>query len=185
MEECLHTQWSKLARTEIDTQEELKQSILCGSTTRVDGTIDWRAGICSRTARKWFNRLGYKWKDEQKGVFFDGHKQEDVVEYCETFLEEMESLLPYFVEFWDDGTILSKEYPEDCAVGGLNWQSIIMIIHDESTFSANDSRWKIWTFEDRGIFDEKEEARVLWSQISYYRGHSSIYSLFLLNNKKT
>ena len=31
------------------------------------------------------NYLGYKWKDVQKDVFFNGHKQEDVIEYQEIF----------------------------------------------------------------------------------------------------
>ena len=155
MEEYLHTQRLELAKTEMDTQEDLEQSILCGSTTRVDGTVDRRTEIRSRTARKWLNRLGYKWKDVQKGVFFDGHEREDVAGYRETFLEEMKSLLPYFVEFQDDGTILPKEYPEDCAVGGPNRRQIIMITHDESTFSVNDSRRKVWTLEGHGILRPK------------------------------
>ncbi len=55
----------------------------------------------------------------------------------------MKALLPYFVEFKEDGTILPKEYPEDCAVGGLDQQPIIMITHDKSTFSTNNSRQKV------------------------------------------
>ncbi len=94
--------------------------------------------------------------------FFDGHKREDVVEYRETFLEEMKSLLPYFVEFRDDSTILHKEYPEGCVVGGPDRRPIIMITHDESSFSANDSRRKVWTLEeDVKFFDQREEAKVL------------------------
>ena len=133
----------ELAGHERDTQEELEQSILCGSITQLDGSINRRIGICSRTARRWLNQLGYKWKKVQKGVFFDGHKQEDVVEYRETFLDEMKALLPYFVEFSEDGSILPKDYPKDCAVGGPNKRPFIMITHDESTFSANDGRQKI------------------------------------------
>ena len=63
----------------MDTQEELEQSILSGSTIRSAGSIDKRAGICSRTTYKWLNRLGYKWEEVKKGVFFDGHEREDVV----------------------------------------------------------------------------------------------------------
>ncbi len=51
-----------------------------------------------------------------KRCIFDEHKQENVMEYRETFLSEMKSLLPYFVEFSDDGSILPKVYPNDCAV---------------------------------------------------------------------
>ena len=53
-----------------------------------------------------------------KSVFFDWHEQEDVLEYREKFLSEMKSLLSYFVEFSDDGSILPKVYPDDCKVGG-------------------------------------------------------------------
>ena len=41
-------------------QDVLEESILCGSIIREDGTIDCRVEICSKTAQKWLNRLGYK-----------------------------------------------------------------------------------------------------------------------------
>ncbi len=52
----------------------------------------------------------------------------------------MESQLPYFVEFSDDGSMLPKIYLQDCAVSDLDRRPIIIIIHDERTFSANDGR---------------------------------------------
>ena len=58
------------------------------------------------------------WKEIQKGVFFDGHKRKDVIEYRETFLNEIKSLLSYFVEFLEDATMVPKKYPDDFAVGG-------------------------------------------------------------------
>ena len=116
--EYLRTHRSELGDNKIDTQAELEQSILCGSTICDNGTIKHHMGICSRTAKKWLNHLGYKWKNVQKGFFFDGHEREDMIEYWGIFLEEMEAILSYFVEFKEDGTILPKEYLEDCAVGG-------------------------------------------------------------------
>ena len=116
----LRTHRPELAHDEIETQEQLEEAILCGSTTRSDGSIDCRAGICSRTARKWLNRLGYKWKEVQKGVFYNGHKRKDVVKHREKFFKKMKEFLPYFVEFSKDGSILLKKYPKDCAVGGPN-----------------------------------------------------------------
>lgn len=74
-----------------------------------------------------------------------------MVEYRETFLDEIKALLPYFVEFNEDGSIVPKVYPEDCAVGGPNKRPIIMITHDESTFSANDGRRRVWTQDGHGI----------------------------------
>lgn len=94
--------------------------------------------------------MGYKWREVQKGVFFDEHEREDVVEYRETFLS---------VEFSDNGSILPKVYPDDCAVGGSNRRPIIMITHDESTFSANDGRQKVWTLEGHGILRPKGKGK--------------------------
>ena len=141
--EYLRTNQSELALEELNTPEELEMSTLSGSTIRSDGSIDKQAGIRSSTAYKWLNCLGYKWKEVQKDVFFDGHEREDMVEYRETFLSEIKSLLPYFLEFSSDGYMLPKVYRDDFAVGGSNQRPIIMITHDKSTFSANDGRWKV------------------------------------------
>ena len=154
---CQHQ--PELARNEIDTQAALEEFIICGSTVKDDGTINCQVGICSRTAQKWLNRLGYKWKEVQKGGFFDGHKCEDVVKYQEIFLREIKSLLLYFVEFKEDSTILPKEYPDDCVVGSTNRQPIITITYDKSTFSANNSCQKIRTFENHAIFCPKGKRR--------------------------
>ena len=75
----------------------------------------------------------------KKGGFFYGHEQEDVVEYREIFLEEMKSLLLYSVKFEEDIRILPKKYLSNCVVGGPDRRPIIMITHDESTFSVNNS----------------------------------------------
>ncbi len=50
----------------------------------------------------------------------------------------MKELKPYIVEFDEDGVIKPKVYPLDCAIGGNDWQSIIVITHNKCTFSAND-----------------------------------------------
>ena len=42
------------------------------------------------------------------------------MKYLKVLLEEMKLLLPYFVEFQDDGIIVYKKYPKDCIVGGPN-----------------------------------------------------------------
>jgi len=103
-----------------------------------------KSGIRSRTARNWLKRLGYNWRDVKKGVFLDGHERDDVVEYRQRFLKDMNGLLPYFVEFAADGTIQDKVYPVDCVVGGPDRRPIIMITHDESIFSANDGKHQAW-----------------------------------------
>ena len=41
-----------------------------------------RTGICDRTAKRWFLKLGWKWGKNKKG-YCDGHEREDVVQYRE------------------------------------------------------------------------------------------------------
>lgn len=155
---------------------ELEQSILAGS--RENGDIDWRAGICSRTAQKWFNRLEYRWKEVHKGVFFDGHEQEDVREYWETFFHEMKLLLPYFVDFSEDDTMVSKEYTSNYAVGGPEKRPIIMITHDEGTFSANNWCKKVWTLNSQGILRPKgREKRIIILDFLLPWSHLNLFSL--------
>lgn len=60
MSKYLYINQNKLAFEEMDTLEELKQSILSGSTIRSNGTIDKQASIHSRTVYTLLNCLGYK-----------------------------------------------------------------------------------------------------------------------------
>jgi hypothetical protein len=53
-----------------------------GSIGRIGRTIlsgDAPASICSRTARRWLNRLGYNLRDGKWDVFPSGHEREDGV----------------------------------------------------------------------------------------------------------
>ena len=84
-------------------------------------------------------------------MFFDGHEQEDIKEYRETFLHEMKLFLLYFIEFFEDGTIVSKEYPSDCAMRRPKKRPIIMITYNESIFSINDRHKKVWILNSQGI----------------------------------
>ena len=63
------------------------------------------------------------------------------------------------MEFSDDGSMLPKTYLQDCEVSGLNRRPIIMITHDESTISANDSRRTVWTLDGHGISWLKEKGK--------------------------
>lgn len=49
------------------------------------------------------------------------------------------------VEFKEDKTIKKKTYPSDCAVSGNQRRLVIMITHNECTFSANDGVRQAWT----------------------------------------
>ena len=90
------------------------------------------------TAQTWLRKLRFVYKEVRKNVFIDGHERPDVVEDRNRFLTKMEELKPYMVEFNKDGAMKAKDYPVDCAVGGEERRPIIVITHDECTFSAND-----------------------------------------------
>lgn len=96
--------------------------------------------ICSHTAQNWFHKLGFEYKDVKKDVFIDGHKRSNVVEDCTRFLKKMEELKPFIVEFEANGDMKPKKYPSDCVVGGNKHRPIIVITHNECTFSANDGK---------------------------------------------
>ena len=48
--------------------------------------------VCVNTARTWLHHLGFHHCDHQKGVYFDGDEQEDVVTYRQDFLDQLASL---------------------------------------------------------------------------------------------
>ena len=70
-------------------------------------------------------------------MFVDGHKQQDVIKDRKRFLKMMKELKPYLVEFDKDGGMLPKVYPPNCEVGEETRRPVIMITHDECTFSSN------------------------------------------------
>lgn len=135
-------------------------------------------GIRSRTARRWLSRLGYKWQDVKKGVFLDGHEREDVIEYRRKFLEEMKEMLPYLVEFAEDGTIQEKIYPAGCMINGHGRRPIVIITHDESIFSANDEKHHAWVKMAMLFCAQKAKERESWFPILSYLGHALIYSRY-------
>lgn len=69
----------------------------------------------------------------------DEYKRSNVVKNYLNFLKKIEELKLYIIEFNKDGMIKPKVYSPDCAVKSENHQLIILIPHDNCTFSANDS----------------------------------------------
>lgn len=76
-------------------------------------------------------------------MFFDEHKREDVIKYQKTFFNKINSLLPYFVEFYEDNIMILKKYSHDCTIKKLDQRPIIIIINDKITFFANNGYKKV------------------------------------------
>ena len=101
--------------------------------------IETQVTICLHTAQRWLGKLDYEYKNVRKNVFIDGHERSDVIEDCNNFLKKMKELKPYMVEFEEDSAMKAKTYPSNCKVRGPNQSPIVVITHDECTFSANNS----------------------------------------------
>lgn len=84
-------------------------------------------------------KLSFEYKDIKKDVFIDKYKGANIVQGCENFVKVIKKLEPYFVEFDKDGTMKNKKYLLDCVIESINRRLVIIIIHDESIFSTNDS----------------------------------------------
>ena len=98
--------------------------------------LNLKKPISERTARRWMDRMSYRWKREPKGQYKDGHEREDVVEYRQNvFLPAIEKLMDRMTKWRADGTA----EPDD-----LGCHRVIFWNHDESTFFANDRRKLRW-----------------------------------------
>jgi hypothetical protein len=58
-----------------------------------------KKSISIKTSRIWLKKLGLKPQSRKKGIYFDGHEREDVIEYQKVFLNKMlqyEKFMPIF-----------------------------------------------------------------------------------------
>jgi len=99
--------------------------------------------LTSRTAARWLNQIGYKYKECKKGVYKDGHERADVVTYRQdVFLPALEDLEPYLVHWrLDDNGKPIMVLPEGLPPGQ---KPIVLVTHDESTFDSNEGRGYGW-----------------------------------------
>ena len=93
--------------------------------------------ISVRTVRNWMNTLGYKYGVWKKGVFIDGHEQEDVVEYRHDFLKRMMLQFFKFMRCWE-GVDMEMTMEQECS----SETKIVWVSHDESIFYSNDDGGK-------------------------------------------
>ena len=106
--------------------------------------------LSSQTAVKWLHEMGYKFRDVRKGVYKDGHERADVVAYRQAqFLPALQALENRMVR-WE---LINENGDEDLRIvypSGLapGVKPVVLIVHDESTFNANDGRSKIWIKDD-------------------------------------
>ena len=76
--------------------------------------------ICTETARLWLRSLGFSQKYHKKGVYFDRHERQDVVDYREQFVQQLHQL--------DRRCIYDRHEPE--------------LLEGEKTTHPDSPRWK-------------------------------------------
>ncbi|RPB01334.1 hypothetical protein L873DRAFT_1891334 [Choiromyces venosus 120613-1] len=112
-------------------------------------------------AVKWLQKMGYKLQDVRKGVYKDGHEWADVIEYRqEHFLPALKALENRMVH-WElidtnEGEELRMVLPTNLPLGV---KPIVLVVHDESTFNANDGWSKIWIKDDNIPLKKKSRGK--------------------------
>ncbi|GLB43911.1 hypothetical protein LshimejAT787_1500950 [Lyophyllum shimeji] len=92
--------------------------------------------ISLATARRWMEKMGYRWKKNFRGQYVDGHERKDVVEYRQNVF------LPAMKAFEERLRQWSEEHGWD--LPPTMWRAIVIWFHDESTFYAHDRRQSAW-----------------------------------------
>ncbi|KAH8922853.1 hypothetical protein BT69DRAFT_1297612 [Atractiella rhizophila] len=102
--------------------------------------IEWKLtkGISKRTARRWLETEGFKWTRYKKGLYYDGHERLDVVKYRQ--------------ELTDDPQEVIKVLPPSV-------KPVILVVHDETTCTANDGKTHSWMLEGRTKLRKKGQGR--------------------------
>ena len=113
--------------------------------------------IAPRTARRWLHNLGFSPQPSKKGLYFDGHEREDVVEYRRIFLNKILALQSTHLP---PPTCTSGQTEE--LIGNNEFEKrLVMIYHDESSFHANEGQTWQWAEEDKQMLRPKSHGRGL------------------------
>ena len=110
----------------------------------------YRPSIAKSTACRWLRKLGWRHGRHQNGMYADGHKRKDVVEYRKGFVERFELHERRFHTWDDEGNELP--HPSGFLVpGAIGRFRLILVTHDESTFYQNDQRQIYWACPGKNI----------------------------------
>ncbi|KAH8983234.1 hypothetical protein EDB92DRAFT_1951794 [Lactarius akahatsu] len=98
-------------------------------------------GVCKPTisewtACNWLRKLNWRYEPKKNGMYIDGHKQDDVVQYRKAFVAHWKEYAMQFRKWDNNGNPL----PLPTGSGGR----LILVTHDESTFYQNDERKTHW-----------------------------------------
>ncbi|KAG1794605.1 uncharacterized protein HD556DRAFT_1442792 [Suillus plorans] len=92
------------------------------------------------TAQRWMLKLGYRWKEEEKGQYVDGHEREDVVTYRQKVFLPLWDSFQYRLRNWKEDDVMVEEDLDELP----RHRRVVVWFHDESTFYAHDRRDVWW-----------------------------------------
>jgi hypothetical protein len=80
------------------------------------------------TAKRWLAKLNWKFGKKMNGIYINGHEQDDVVAYRDTFVNQWAEYKLCF-HIWNNGDVdTTLVHPS------FNPLSLILVTHDESIF---------------------------------------------------
>lgn len=100
------------------------------------------ADVSTSTMSLWLHDMGFSYKQFSKGVYFDGHEREDVVEARKVYLAELASYGP-------------KMWTSHSPAPNPLCHPVIRVFHDESTFYANADQSFHWTDGSKQALKQK------------------------------
>ena len=92
----------------------------------------YHVDVCAETARLWLHNLGFSQTHHHKGMYFDGHERDDVVQYRHKFVQKLDDL---------DRRCEYGNHPPQLLE---NEKPIVIVHHDKSTFYANADQSSYW-----------------------------------------
>jgi len=109
-------------------------------------------GISIRTARRWLHHKGFRFTEHRKALYFDGHEQPDVVEYCQkVFIPQVKEHRRRVVEYVVGDIGKEKEK----LVENYVERHLVLVSHDKSTTQANNGKKKSWVHENEHALKKK------------------------------
>jgi len=93
------------------------------------------------TAKRWMQKMGYRWTKKPSGQYVDGHERDDVVYYRQTIFLPAWQALEYRTRKWLDDHSAELLGPRPFE------RYLVVWFHDESTFYANDRRVVRWVWK--------------------------------------
>ncbi|GBC02423.1 hypothetical protein RclHR1_04610009 [Rhizophagus clarus] len=140
--------------------------------------IERKKIISENIARTWLKHFEWKYHIGKKDVYYDDHERPDVIEYRKYFLNKIFKLKKWMLKLLDDNIMVLEEL-----ILNENEKCYILIIHDKSTFYANDRKKLFGDLLDINHFGKKGQDLITEKAILIFEElYPSDVSVFVFDN---